>query len=145
MADKKKISEDVALVDITKFLKKFKAKEFRRGQLDDAKIREEYIDVLEAIEDGLITFNEENHPTYTLRNPIEVESKDKDKGTYHVNFKTRVKPSEKARIMDGLNVEKQAGTFAIKYICFVAQLSKSDVDMLSADDYDVINQICSVF
>lgn len=142
---KNKISEDVALAELKGFLNKYKAKEIRRGQLKDDKIKEEYIDVLEAIQDGYMVFDEKHTPTYTLRHPLTTESGDKDLAVTEIKFKSRVKPTVKADLMDGLKVETQLGKFQIRYIGYIADLSRGEIDKLDPDDYDVIMQIASVF
>lgn len=143
--ENKAISSEVAFSEFKKFLEKYKSKEIRRGSLTDEKIKEEFIDALEAVEDGLLTFDDKNNPNYKLRVPIETESKNKELGTYEVGFRTRIRPTVKADLMDGLEVKKQAGKFALRYIAYITQLPIPDLDNMDPDDYDTINQICSVF
>ena len=146
MTDKKsKINEETALVELKAFLKKFNEREFRRGKLKDDVIKEQYIDILEGIMDGLIVFDSKMKPTFNLRYPIETESKDKDLGVYQVEFRTRIKPSTKADLMDGLNPEKSAAKFSLRFMAYITGLSISELDKLEQVDYDVLNQICSVF
>lgn len=140
--DKKAISEELAVEEFTKFLKKYKAKEIRRGQLKLSEIKEQYIDAIEAIQDGFLTFDDKNHPTYRLREQI---GDNTDTATTVVDFRTRIRPSDRANVMSGLNVEKDQGKFTLRYIAFITQLPIGELDKMNDDDYDAINQICSVF
>tara|TARA_R110000822_G_scaffold123489_3_gene257895 strand:+ start:5474 stop:5917 length:444 start_codon:yes stop_codon:yes gene_type:complete len=139
------ISKEVAISELTKFLQKYKRKEFRKGELTEDKIEDNFPDVIEAIQDGLIVFDDKNHPTLTLRFPIETENKDKDLGIYVVNFRSRIKPSDKANIMDGLNIQTQQGKYILKFMSYITGMSGNELDKLDTEDYDTINQICSVF
>lgn len=144
---KKVLATDVALEELTKFLKKHKAKEFRRGTIKIDKISEEYIDVLEALEYGNLTFDDKLNPKYTLIEPILPDDKDADAslGIREITFRSRIKPSVKADLMDGLDVQKQAGKFSMRYVSYIIQQPIAILDKLSNDDYDALNQICSVF
>lgn len=145
MENQTKISNEVAVKELTAFLQKHKAKDFRRGKMSDEIIREDYIDVIEAIEDGLLIFDEKNSPTYTLRNPLDKGKSDKGLEVSQVTFRSRIREADKNLLMDGLDVKKQMGTYTIKYIAFICQLHMVDVKRLEKDDFDVLNQICSVF
>ena len=113
--------------------------------MTEDKIEDNFPDVIEAIQDGLIVFDDKNHPTLTLRFPIETENKDKDLGIYVVNFRSRIKPSDKANIMDGLNIQTQQGKYILKFMSYITGMSGNELDKLDTEDYDTINQICSVF
>ena len=121
------------------------AKDFRRGKMTDEKIEEDYEDVIEAIEDGLLVFDEKQKPTYTLRNPLYANATDKSLIKKEVSFRSRIKQADKNLVMDGLDIKKQMGTYTLKYISFITQLSLTEVKELETDDFDVLNQICSVF
>jgi len=141
----KKVPTEVAIKDLTEFLKKYKEKEFRRGKMTEDVIEEDYIDVIEAIEDGLLVFDDKMKPTYTLRRPLYGDAEDKSLTINEVTFRARIKESDKNMLMDGLDIKKQLGTYTIKYISFMTQLSMTEVKELEKDDFDVLNQICSVF
>lgn len=144
---KKVLATEVALKELTKFLKKHKAKEFRRGTIQVDKISEDYIDVLEALEFGNLTFDEKGNPKYTLIEPIVPEEKGADAslGIREITFRTRIKPSVKADLMDGLDVQKQAGKFSMRYVSYIIQQPIAILDKFCNDDYDALSQICSVF
>ena len=141
----KKVSNEIAVKEVTDFLRKHKEKEFKRGKMTEDVILEEYIDVIEAVEDGLITFDDHGKPVYTLKKPLYADAKDKSLVVDKVTFRARIKESDKNMLMDNLDVKKQMGTYTIKYISFMTQLSMTEVKELENDDFDVLNQICSVF
>jgi len=145
MSSIKKVPTEVAIVDLTNFLKKHKEKEFRRGKMTQEIIEEEYVDVIEAIEDGLLVFDDKNKPTYKLRNPLYANAEDKSLQKTEVTFRSRIKEADKNLLMDNLDMKKQMGTYTIKYISYITQLSMTEVKELETDDFDVLNQICSVF
>ena len=140
----KKVATEVAVKELTEFLKKYKSKEFRRGKLSTEKISDDYIDAIEAIEDGLLVFKD-NTPTYTLREPLFSKAEDKALVVKEVNFRTRIKEADRALIMDGLDLEKKRGTYVLKTLSYITQLSMVEIKELGKDDFDVLNQICSVF
>jgi|GEM_PF-1724271 len=147
MSKQKVLATEVALVELTKFVKKHKAKEFRRGKITEEQIPTEYIDILESLEDGNLEFDENLNPKYTLMDPVLPTEKNADAslGLREITFKTRIKPTSLANIMQGIDVQKDSGTFSLKYMSYITGLSLIMIDKLSKDDYDVLNQICSVF
>lgn len=142
---KTQISSDVALIELTKFLKIHKAKDFRRGKMTDEMIKEDYIDVLEAIEDGLMVFDEKSKPVYKLRFPLDTDKQDSALAITEVTFKSRIKGADKTMLLDGIDPKKQLGTYMLKVISYITQLDQVDAKRLEVDDFEVLNQICSVF
>jgi len=138
------VSEEMAIDELSVFLKKYKKREFRKGQMTNDRILDEYPNVIDAIMDGLLAF-EDAGPKLTLREPIETETKDKELGVYNVAFRTRVKPSDQSRIMDGINIQTQQAKYVLKFLSYVTGLNSSEIDKLGKEDYDTINQLCSVF
>lgn len=142
---KKQVSQDVALAELTTFLKKHKQKEFRRNQITEESIKEDYVDVIEAIEDGNLVFDKHLKPVYTLRESLFNEAEDSSLKVTEINFRQRIKPADRNLLMDGLDVQKQIGTYTLKYISFICSLSMIEVKELGKDDFEVLNQLCSVF
>ena len=140
----KVVTTEVAIKELTEFLKKHKAKEFRRGKMTREVIEEDYIDVIEAIEDGHLVFDG-TKPKYTLRDPLFKDAEDKSLIVNEVNFRSRIKEADRALVMDGLNLEKQRGTYVLKTLSYITQLSMVEIKKLEKEDFDVLNQICSVF
>ena len=141
--EKKAVSREVAISEFAKFLRKYKAKELRRGIIKESEIGEDYIDAIEAIEDGLLVFDDKNHPKYTLREPL--GGADSELGAKEIVFRSRIRPSERANVMSGLDVAKDQGKFTLRYLAFITGLAVLELDKLNSDDYDVINQVSSVF
>ncbi len=142
---KTKVATDVAMSDLREFLKKNLPKEFRRGKLDDEKIKEEYIDVLESIEDGNLIFGEKGELKYTLYTPLYSDAKDQSLVKKEVGFRSRIKGADRIILMDGIDPKKDLGTYMIKVISYICQLSITEVKQLEKEDFAVLNQICSVF
>lgn len=138
------MARDVAVEELKGFLKQHLKKEFRRGTMTDEKIEEDYPDVLDALEDGFLVF-ENGSPKYKLREPL------KDKDTQEVavseinNFKTRIKGADKTTLLNGIDPKKQLGDYMIIIISHISNLNKELVKKLEKEDFDVLNQICSVF
>ena len=143
-SDKTAVSKEMAIAELTEFLKIHKKKEFRRNKMSQEKIEEDYIDVIEAIEDGYLVF-EKNKPVYKLRNPLFSGAEDQALVVSTVNFRSRIREADRALVMDGLNLEKQRGTYVLKTLSYITKLSMIEVKELEKDDFDVLNQICSVF
>ena len=141
----KKISTDVAVKEVISFLTKKSPKLSRRGHFSEEKVKVEYIDLIEYVEDGLISFDDNFHPTLTLRNPIFGDSENEKNIVRKISFKSRVKAADKTRVMNGIDIEKRKGDYILSLISFLCGLNKAEVNDLESDDYDVINQICSVF
>ena len=139
------VSTDVAVKDVISFLKSKRPKMERRGELDTEKVKESYIDLIEAVEDGKVEFDEGFHPTLTLYSPLFKESSNEKNIVKKISFRNRVKAADKARVMNNLDVENKKGDYTLKLIGFLCQLSNAEVNEIEKSDFDVINQICSVF
>ena len=142
---KKAISTDVAVQEMTTFLKKHLVKDFRRGKITEEKIKEDYIDAIEAIEDGNLVIDEKGELTYKLYSPLYANSEDQSLVIKEVKFKARIKGATRTLLMNGLDPKKDLGTYMIVVISHICNLSKTEVQLLEKEDYEVLNQICSVF
>lgn len=140
-----KVDKKVAFNEVKNYLQKHLKKEFRRGQMPDSKIEEEYEDLIEAVEDGLLKFDENSKATYKLREALYTDKEDAELAIKEITIKGRIKAADKHILMDGLNVQKQLGTYTLKIISHITQLDKRDIKNLEKDDFDVLNQLCSVF
>lgn len=139
-----KVAKEVAISELTDFLKIYKQKDFKRGKMTQEVIEEDFIDVIEAIEDGNLIF-EKSKPVYNLRHPLFEKAEDKSLVVSQVNFRSRINEADKLLVMNGLNIEKERGTYILKTLSYITQLSMVEVKELHKDDFDVLNQICSVF
>lgn len=142
---KKAMSTDVAVQELTTFLKKHLAKDFRRGKLTEKIIKDEYLLSIEAIEDGNLVFDENGNPKYTLYSPLFASAEDKSLVVKEVEFRQRIKGADRILLMDGIDPKKDLGTYAIKTVSYICKLSITEVKELDKDDFDTLNQICSVF
>lgn len=135
----KAISKDVALVELENFVNKFVKKPVSFDELEDT-----YPDVLEAIMDGLLVFDENQNPTFKLKYPVKGE----ESGNVvldSLTFKTRIKPTELANIAKGLNPQKEVFTLQLKMTSFIIDQPIAMLDKFERYDYDVISQVASVF
>lgn len=142
MTTKKAISTEMAVEELTVFLKKHKKKDFKRGRISEDDIKKDYIDAIEAIEDGFLVFKNGN-PVYRLQEPL-VNS---EGATIlkEVVFRSRVKQADKMMVMNGLNVSEESGTYLLKLMALGTQISIAEIKQLEKDDYKVLDQINSVF
>lgn len=140
-----KVDQKVAFNDVKSYLEKHLKKEFRRGQMDDKTIEDEYFDLIEAVEDGLLKFDDKGKAIYKLREPLYTDKENADLVINQISTKSRIKAADKHVLMNGLNVQKQMGSYTLKVIAYITQLSERDIKELERDDFDVLNQLCSVF
>lgn len=135
----KAISEEVALDELEGFVNHFSKKPVERSV-----IKESNPDVLEAIMDGDLTFDGDKVPTLKLKNPIKAESSENVVADT-INFKTRVKPTDKAAIGKGLSIQTDILTYQLKLTAHIIGQPVAFLDKLSPYDYDVVTQVASVF
>jgi len=138
MSKQHQISEEIAIQELKSFIHKWVKK-----PVSDDKLAENYPDVLEAIMTGNLIIDEEKVPTYTLINPIENDKGEVSRAV--VNFKTRIKPTTKASLADGLDLQKQVATYSLVIIAHIIGVTKMELDKFERDDYDVISQLATVF
>ena len=144
-AQKKAMSREVSIKEMTGFLAKYDKKGAKKGKHTDSYIEGEFEACLEALEAGNLVFNNHKIPTLTLFDPLYKDSEDRALVKTAVTFKSRIKQAEKVLVMDGLNLEKQQGTYVLKVMSYMTQLSLTDIKLLESEDYEILNQICSVF
>ena len=140
-----KVSKEVAFKDVKSYLEKHLKKEFRRKQMPDSKIYDEYEDMIEAVEDGLLIIDSKGKVEYTLRYPLFTDKEDAGLAIKKVNIRGRIKAADKHLLMDGLDVQKKLGTYTLKIIAYITEVQLADVKQLEKEDFDTINQLCSVF
>ena len=140
-----KVNKEVAFKDVKSYLKKHLKKEFRRGKMPDSKIYDEYEDMIEAVEDGLLIIDSKGKVEYTLRYPLFADKEDAALAIKKVHIRGRIKAADKHLLMDGLDVQKKLGTYTLKIIAYITEVQLADVKQLEKEDFDTINQLCSVF
>lgn len=133
-----KIAESVAIEEIKKFVDKYTYEEKSNDE-----IKEDYPQLLRAIKKGLLIFDEDSVPVYTLAFPL--KNDEGEDSVKQVNFKTRIKPTDLARITKGLNVQKQQMQFSLKCLSHIIGEPIAMLDRFEKFDYKVIEQVSTVF
>ena len=125
------------MAELEKFLKKWSKK--LDPKLD---LRDEYENTLDALMAGRLVLDSEMKPVYTLLNPI---NPDGEYAVKTIEFKTRLKPSTRADLADGLNIQKQAAKFSMRLISYIIGHPVAMLDNFSLEDYDLIAEVSAVF
>lgn len=134
----KKVNKEVALIDLETFVNKF-----LKTPVEYDKLEKLYPDVLLAIQDGLVTFDPQGVPVYTLKDPIKPIVGDTPITT--INFITRILPLRLATITKGLNLQEDQLMVNAKMTAEIIGQGLGILDKFSRYDYDVITQIATVF
>lgn len=133
------ISEDVAFQELKSFIHKWVKRPCKDEQLTD-----EYLDIFEAIKSGnLIIDSQTKVPVYTLISPILNDEGGVSRST--VEFKTRIKPTAKASLAEGLDLKKQVARYSLVIIAHVIGCTVNELDKFEKEDYDVISSIATLF
>jgi uncharacterized UPF0160 family protein len=135
---KDKVAEEVALKQLQQFVNKY-----TYNEVEFAKLQEDYPQALKAIQKGLLVFDDQLVPTYSLAFPIETEIVENSIKT--VQFKTRIKPRTLANITKGIEVSKNQMAFTLKCLAYLSGLSEGELDLLEKFDYKAIEQVSTVF
>ena len=139
VSTKEVINREVAIQEVRSFLEKFN----RRKQYSDEKIEEDYPDVLEAVQLGLLVFDDNKIPSFTLETPV--HNQDGEVVLKDVTFRTRIKPSTKADLASGIDLRKDAAKYSLNIISYIVDQPRAMLDKFEPFDYDVIQQVSSVF
>lgn len=135
---KEVVSKEVALNELEKFINSFVKKPVQKDQLENV-----YPDILDAIMDGFVLFDESGLPKYKLKFPIK-----NDEGNVSLSeiiFRTRIKPTQLADIAKGLNLQTDVLTLQLRMTAFIIDQPVAVLDKFERYDLDAINQIASVF
>ena len=133
------LSEDIAENELVEFYNYFalipaEPSEILEG-LDVAKV---------ALMQGLLKFDDDKVPTYTLKHPVK-----NDEGAEvltEIVFKTRILPNDHIKLSKGLNIQKQTMEYALRCQAHLAQLpTAAYLNKLSKFDYTVVQQVGTVF
>jgi len=137
--NKSVISEELALVELSKFVEMWVD-----GSVEESELKESYPSIFDAICRGNLVFNEDLEPVYELINPIK-----NDEGVVSmssVNFKTRITPTNQARLARGIDIKNDQIQFML--VCIAHIISAPSVMMLdkfSKKDYIIIRELSTVF
>jgi hypothetical protein len=138
MKNKEVVSKEVALDDLELFINKFVKKPVAKSELEET-----YPDVLDAIVDGYLSFDESNLPRLKLKYPIKDE--EGNIALSELSFRTRIKPTALASLAKGLNPQKEVFELQLRMTSFIIDQPVAMLDKFERYDYDVLNQVASVF
>lgn len=138
MKNKTVISKEIALNDLEVFVNKFVKKPVAKEELEET-----YPDVLDAIMDGYLSFDEAGLPVLKLKDPIKNESG--DVAVSEIKFRTRIKPTVLADLAKGLHPQKEVFTLQLRMTSYIIDQPVQMLDKFERYDYDVINQVATVF
>lgn len=134
----KAVSKEIAIGEIESLINKFVKK-----PVPADKIEETYPDVLDGIMDGHISFNKDGIPILKLKYPV---TNDKgDVAISELTFKTRIKPTVMASIAKGVDMKTDSMTLSLRLIAHIIDQPIAMIDKFERYDYDIIDQLCSVF
>lgn len=133
-----KIPKETAIEEIKKFV--YENLDVKK---QDYEIESDYPQMLKAVELGLLTFDDKNHPTLVLKEPI--KNDDGDVSLSEVKFRNRIKPSQLKEIMKGLDIQKNQVEYVQRQLAYISMQSVAMLDKFSRFDYKVIDQISTVF
>ncbi|APZ82890.1 hypothetical protein [Flavobacterium phage FL-1] len=138
MNKKEVITKDIAISEIETLINRFVKK-----PVSTEEIEETYPDIVDAIMDGFLSFNDEGIPVLKLKFPIKTESG--DLFLSEINFKTRIKPTTLASIAKGIDLKTDQFSLQLKMISHIIDQSVPMLDKFERYDYDVISQVCTIF
>lgn len=132
------MSEEQALLEIEKFVKKWVKRPDPKLELKD-----EYENMLWALMYGHLVLDENSNPVYTLTEPV--KNDDNEDSVKSISFKTRLKPSTRNDLADGLDLRKQQAKFSSRLISYIISQPVSMLDRFNMEDYDLIAEVSAVF
>lgn len=135
---KNKVPTEVATKEIQDFV--YENMDVKK---QDFEIAQDYPQMLKAVEQGYLTFDDKHHPVLTLKEPIK---NDEDIVTLsEVKFRNRIKPSQLKEIMKGLDISKNQIEYLHRQLAYITFQPVAMLDKFSKFDYKVIDQIATVF
>lgn len=133
-----KVTKEIAIKEMQKFVEKYDDK-----QKEDYEIENDYPTAIEAITRGLLVFDNESNPTYTLKDPI--RNSEGDIAVDKIDFRTRIKPQQLSDIMKGLDISKNQIEYTLRCLAYITKQPKAMLDKFEKFDYKVIEQVSTVF
>lgn len=132
------ISKEVALEELEKFVNRFVKKPLPLNELEES-----YPDVLDAIIEGYLSFDESGLPKLKLKFPIKNDKE--EVSLSEITFRTRIKPTTLADLAKGLHPQKEVFTLQLKMTSYIIDQPMAMLDKFERYDYDVISQVAAVF
>jgi len=130
--------KDIAIIEVQKFVEKWTYE-----KPEEWEVEETYPQLLKAVQKGLLIFDKEYKPTFTLAFPIKSEGENFNVET--ITFRTRIKPNDLSNISKGLNLAKQQVEHVLRCIAYIIGESKGIINKFEKFDYKVIEQVSTVF
>lgn len=134
-----KVATEMAIKEVRDFVETYddgKRKE-------DWQIENDYPQLLRAVELGLLVFDDKKKPTLTLKEPI--MNDDNEVSVDVITFRTRIKPTQLAEVMKGVDLSKNQLEYSLRCIAYLTGQAKGMLDKLGKFDYKVIDQVSTVF
>ena len=138
MENLKKVSKENSIIEVQNFI--FKYDERKK---EDWEVENDYPHLLDAVQEGLVVFDENSKPIQTLKTPIKNEND--EVAVSEIEFRTRIKPNDLANIMKGVDISKNNVEYILRAQSYIIKQPKAMLDKFGKFDYKVIEQICSVF
>jgi hypothetical protein len=133
-----KVAESIAVVEVKQFV------EFHLEKtIDIDKVIEDYPEIILAVQLGLMVFNDDQVPTYTLKTPIKTVTN--EIAVQKVTFQTRIIASKQAELGKGIDMKKDMLTYINKMRAYYIGQPVAMLDKLGKFDFKVIDQTVSVF
>lgn len=133
------ISEEIAVNEVLDFVNYYSKKPIK---IED--VKEQYLSTVEAVMScNLIFEGEAKNPKYTLVHKLMND----EGGVYKdsVEFKTRIKPTTKADLAKGLDLQRDLANYSLRCIAHIIGTTVKELDKFEAVDYDVISEVSAVF
>ena len=133
-----KVSKEVAVQEVMDFV------EYHLDVVKkDYEIESDYPQIVKAIEDGRLSFNEKKIPTLVLKEPILNTEGQVSLDT--ITFRTRIKPTQLAEVMKGVDLQKNQLEYSLRALSYLTGQVRAMLDNFGKVDYKTIDQIATVF
>jgi len=138
MSDKNLIAEDVAIVELSGVIEFY-----TDDTLQPEEVKEKYPSVLKAIMLGLLVFDEDKKPTYTLKEAVMNASG--GVALDKLELRTRIVASEQKKLAQGLDMKKNQLEYIQKCMAYLIKQPVAMLDKLGRFDEKVIDQLTTFF
>lgn len=133
-----KVSKEIAVQEVMDFV------EYHLDIVKkDYEIESDYPQIVKAIEDGRLSFNEKKIPTLVLKEPILNAEGQVSLDT--ITFRTRIKPTQLAEVMKGVDLQKNQLEYSLRALSYLTGQVRAMLDNFGKIDYKTIDQIATVF
>lgn len=134
-----KVAEEVAVGEVKEFIEYHLDEEIEADQ-----VSKDYKEMVKAVMRGNLNLEDKDAPSLILLKPIKFESGAIDTG--EVKFLTRVTKSQLAAMAKGMDLQKDALSFANKITAYIIQQpSVPMLDKYGKGDIKIIDQMVGLF